>query len=246
MSLSCLGVCRLESEKRAGNQALPPFYSYLHCKVLQFWTRPYSARITNQPFSMAKMWPWYRLRSASPWKSKPSLPSKHFSTSAKAHCMLGYSMAGMVAVEQHLLLTLTSGTETKPFSWMHLCISLKFLISSEVHGGETFCYVKKPMSVFQLILHHQERSLLHHWCISPSQCPAGDSWRVDLRLSSSNHLCKDFSLASRHNLCWRGNPQRCKKWPLPPCSGILVHTLVFNRHTLSQALHTIPLYKLGL
>ncbi len=98
---------------------------------------------------------------------------------------------------------------------------------------------KKPMSVFQLILHHQERSLLHHWCISPSQCPAGDSWRVDLRLSSSNHLCKDFSLASRHNLCWRGNPQRCKKWPLPPCSGILVHTLVFNRHTLSQALHTM-------
>lgn len=192
------------------------------------------------------MWPWYRLRSASPWKSKPSLPSKHFSTSGhEAHYMLGYSMAGMVAVEQHLWFTLISGTERKPFSWMHLCISLEFLISSEVHGGET--YVKKPMSVFQLILHHEERGLLHHWCISPSQCPAEDCWRVDLRLSSLNHLCMDFSLASRHNLCWKGNPQRCKKWLLPPCSGILVYTWVFNRHTLSQALHTIPpLYKLGL
>lgn len=148
--------------------------------------------------SMA-MWPWYRLRSASPWKSKPSLLSKHFSTSGhEAHCMLGYSMAGMVAVEQHLWLTLTSGTETKPFSWMHLCISLEFLISSEIHGGETFCYVKKPMSVFQLILHHKREV---YWCISPSQCPTGDCWRVHLRLSSSNYLCKDFSLASRHNLC---------------------------------------------
>ncbi len=108
-------------------------------RISQWWILPRCA----ESQSMA-MWPWYRLRSASPWKSKPFLPSKQFSTSGhEAHCMLGYSMAGMVAVEQYLWFTLTLGTERKPFFWMHLCISLTFLISSEVHGGETFCSVKK-------------------------------------------------------------------------------------------------------
>ncbi len=149
------------------------------------------------------MGPWYRLRSASPWKSKPFLPSKQFSTSGhEAHCMLGYSMAGMVAVEQYLWFTLTSGTERKPFFWMHLCISLTFLISSEVHGGEIFCSVKKPSVLCAPTNSSSPRERpLHHWCISPSQCSAEDCWRVDLRLSSLNHLCMDFSLASRHNLC---------------------------------------------
>lgn len=40
--------------------------------ISQWWILPKCAEL-----QIMAMWPWYRLRNTSPWKSKPSLPSKH-------------------------------------------------------------------------------------------------------------------------------------------------------------------------
>lgn len=111
--VSCLWVCHLESEKHPGNQAWPPFYLYLHCKVLQFWTRPYSASITNQPVvdftkvcwtvehgcvAMVSTEEYLTLEVQAFPSLQARLATKHIA------CLVGYSMAAMVSVEQHLWL----------------------------------------------------------------------------------------------------------------------------------------------